>query len=118
MVLWPTTEARPIQGLSLFHSWLEGKFFFLGIQDGWGFSTAWGEPYLDANKDDNVSDANWNDFRVLKDSVVPTPSVLLSEQNLFGAGLSPINSLGGRGRHHSPLGPPFLHCFSLFFFGA
>ena len=83
---------------SSIHSWRE-KFFFLGTHSGWGFSTVWGEPYLEANKDDNVSDANWNDFRVLKDSVVPVPSILLSEQNLFNVGLSPMDSLGGRGRH-------------------
>ena len=65
-------------GASSIHGWRE-KFFFLGTHGGWGFSTDWGEPYLDANKDDNVSDANWNDFRVLKDSVVPASSVLLSE---------------------------------------
>ena len=42
---------------SSIHGWRE-KFFFLGTHGGWGFSTAWGEPYLDANKDDNVSDVN------------------------------------------------------------
>ena len=33
--------------------------------------------------------------------MVPAPTVLLSEQNLFHAGLSPMESLGGRGRHWS-----------------
>ena len=112
-MFWPTTEAYHTQGFFLFHPWLEGKIFFLGTHSGWGFSTAWGESYLDANKDDNISDANWNDSRVLKDSMVPAPSVLLPEQNLFEAGLSPIDSLCGRGRHQSFFGPPFLHCFSL-----
>ena len=85
---------------SSIHGWRE-KFFFLGTHSGWGFSTVWGEPYLDANKDDNVSDANWDDFRILRDAVVPAPAVLFSEQSLFNAGLSPMESLGGRGRHQS-----------------
>ena len=85
---------------SSIHGWRE-KFFFLGTHGGWGFNTAWGEPYLDANRDDNVSDVNWNDFRTLKDAVVPAPTVLLSEQSLFNAGLSPTANLGGRGRHRS-----------------
>ena len=85
---------------SSIHGWRE-KFFFLGSHSDWGFSTVWGEPYLGANRDDNVSDIIWDDFRVLRDSVVPAPTVLLSEQNLFHAGLSPMESLGGRGRHWS-----------------
>ena len=87
---------------SSIHGWRE-KFFFLGTHSGWGFSTVWGEPYLKANRDDNVSDADWNDFRVLKDLVVPAPSILLSEWNLFNAGLSPMDSLGGRGRYQLSL---------------
>ena len=42
---------------SFIHGWRE-NFFFLGTHSGWGFSTVWGEPYLGANKDDNVSDVN------------------------------------------------------------
>ena len=85
---------------SSIHGWRE-KFFFLGSHSGWGFSTTWGEPYLGANRDDNVGEAIWNDFRVLRDSVVPAPTVLLSERSLFNAGLSPMDSLGNRGRHQS-----------------
>ena len=85
---------------SSIHGWRE-KFFFLGSHSGWGFSTIWGEPYLSANRDDNVGEAIWNDFRVLRDSAVPAPTVLLSERSLFNAGLSPMDSLGNRGRHQS-----------------
>ena len=97
----PRLKRALIKGFpSSIHGWRE-KFFILGTHGGWGFNTAWGEPYLDANRDDNVSDVNWNDFRILKDAVVPAPAVLLSEQSLFNAGLSPTANLGGRGRHRS-----------------
>ena len=47
--------------------------------------------------------------------MVPAPSVLLSEQNLFNAGLSLIDSLGGLGRHQLFFSPSFLHRLTYLF---
>ena len=53
---WWCFDPRPKRALikgfpSSIHGWRE-KFFFLGSHSNWGFSTIWGEPYLDANRDD------------------------------------------------------------------
>jgi len=69
----------------------KNRFFLASVED---VDWAWSEPNRSQNQNYQVEPANQEVFSQLLSDAVPALDVLLSEQNLFETGISPIRELG------------------------
>ena len=69
----------------------KSRFFFASVDD---VDWAWSEPDRSPNRNSRVESTDQESYTQLLSDVVPALEVLLSEQNLFEAGISPIRELG------------------------